>query len=156
MQTKGTHSTTRTRPPQLFGEDVKVGDALPEMVKKPDEVQLFLFSAVNWDTHRTHFDIPYSKEVEGLPNILVHGHLQGSFLAQFMTDWIGYGGNLLKFDYYTRRMSIPGDTLTCKGKVTSKEKRGDRHIVTCDLSIVKQDGVLSVDGNATVSLPSRS
>ena len=62
-------------------DELEAGQELPPLVKTPSEVQLFMFSAITWDTHRTHFDTPYSVDEESLPGILVHGHLQGAFLS---------------------------------------------------------------------------
>ena len=79
-------------------QDINVGDELPTLVKQPNETQLFMYSAVTWDTHRTHWDIPYSVNEEHLPGILVHGRLQGTWLTQMMTDWaMPYGKVAFKF-----------------------------------------------------------
>lgn len=39
------------------------------------EVALFRFSAMTFNTHRIHYDLPYAKEVEGYPGLVVHGPL---------------------------------------------------------------------------------
>lgn len=145
---------TQLRPSPYF-EDVQVGTDLPPLQKKPDEVQLFLFSAVTWDTHRTHWDIPYSVNVEKLPGILVHGHLQGAFLSQLLTDWMGPLGRLKRISYQNRGMAIQTDILTCKGRVKEKREENGAGLVTCEVWIEKQTGDITTTGEATVELPRR-
>ena len=134
-------------------EDVPVGAELPSLVKRPNEVQLFFFSAATWDAHRTHWDIPYSVEKEKLPGILIHGHLQGSWLGQLMTDWIGPQGWLRRVSYQNRGNAIPGDTLTIKGKVKEKREEGGKGIVVCDVWVENQRGEQTTVGEAIAELP---
>ena len=42
---------------------------------KPDTVLLFRFSALTFNTHRIHYDQDYVRNVEGYPNLVVHGPL---------------------------------------------------------------------------------
>lgn len=39
----------------------------------PGPVQLFRFSAVTFNSHRIHYDLPYAQEQEGYPALVVHG-----------------------------------------------------------------------------------
>jgi hydroxyacyl-ACP dehydratase HTD2-like protein with hotdog domain len=41
----------------------------------PDPVLLFRFSALTYNAHRIHYDLPYATEVEGHPGLVVHGPL---------------------------------------------------------------------------------
>jgi 3-methylfumaryl-CoA hydratase len=47
-----------------------------------DSVRLFRFSAVTFNAHRIHFDLPYATEVERYPGLVVHGPLQAMLLMQ--------------------------------------------------------------------------
>lgn len=40
-----------------------------------DPVLLFRFSALTYNAHRIHYDLPYASEVEGYPGLVVHGPL---------------------------------------------------------------------------------
>jgi 3-methylfumaryl-CoA hydratase len=40
-----------------------------------DSVTLFRFSALTFNGHRIHYDRPYATEVEGYPDLVVHGPL---------------------------------------------------------------------------------
>ena len=139
---------------KLFFEDVTVGSELPPLVKHPTNAQLFMFSAVTWNSHRIHYDADYARGTEGLPNIIVHGPLHGSFLAQVVTDWMGEVGKLKKFSWSNRLPAQPGDVLTCRGKVTSKDEA--TRLVECDLLMENQRGERVVRGKATVELQGRT
>ena len=68
--------------------NVSVGDALPERVHTPDNVQLMLYNAALWNGHRIHFDEPYAKEVEGYPGLVIAGPLFVYCLHQFVDLWL--------------------------------------------------------------------
>lgn len=46
------------------------------------EVLLFRFSALTFNAHRIHIDLPYASEVERYPGLVVHGPLQAIWLIQ--------------------------------------------------------------------------
>jgi 3-methylfumaryl-CoA hydratase len=45
---------------------------------EPSAALLFRYSAVTFNTHRIHYDRPYTTGVEGYAGLIVHGPLQGS------------------------------------------------------------------------------
>lgn len=47
-----------------------------------DEVRLFRFSALTFNAHRIHFDLPYATGVEKYPGLVVHGPLQAMLLME--------------------------------------------------------------------------
>ncbi|UYH54699.1 MaoC family dehydratase N-terminal domain-containing protein [Qipengyuania sp. SS22] len=48
----------------------------------PDERLLFRYSALTFNTHRIHYDAPYTREVERYRGLVVHGPLTASLLLQ--------------------------------------------------------------------------
>ncbi len=52
----------------------------------PTPVLLFRYSAVTFNSHRIHYDHPYTTKVEGYPGLVVHGPLQATFLANYALD----------------------------------------------------------------------
>ena len=139
---------------QLYFEDVEVGSEITPLVKRPGNVQLFLFSTVTRNAHRIHYDKDFAN-VEGHEDCLVHGPLQGAFLVQLMTDWIGKHGVLKKISYQNRARAYVGDTMTCKGRVTRKYAEDGENRVDCEIWDERQTGEVCAPGTATVSLPSR-
>lgn len=48
----------------------------------PDPRLLFRFSALTFNTHRIHYDLPYARDVERYRGLVVHGPLMASMLLQ--------------------------------------------------------------------------
>lgn len=146
--------TTNTIRSQLFFEDVAVGTELRPLAKVPTTVQLFRYSAVTWNAHRIYYEKEYAIQ-EGHPDVLVQAHLHGAFLAQMIGDWMGPRGRLVSFGWSNRGRAIPGDTLTCTGRVVGKRTEGSRHLVDLEVVETNQRGETCAPGKATVALPSR-
>lgn len=54
---------------------------------RPNEVILFRYSALTFNSHRIHYDYPYVTEVEGYPGLVTHGPLTATLLLDaFMTN----------------------------------------------------------------------
>jgi 3-methylfumaryl-CoA hydratase len=58
-------------PPAAWRQDVAM-----------DSVRLFRFSALTFNAHRIHFDLPYATAVEKYPGLVVHGPMQAMLLMQ--------------------------------------------------------------------------
>jgi acyl dehydratase len=139
---------------QSYFEEVMVGVDLPALAKAPTPVQLFRYSAVTWNAHRIHYEREYAQR-EGHPDVLVQAHLHGAFLAQMVMDWAGPAARLVTFGWSNRGRAVPGDTLTCTGRVTAKRAEGGRNLVDLELLEKNQRGEVCAPGKATVALPSR-
>ena len=139
---------------ERYYEDVKVGTELPALVKVPTTVQLFRYSAVTWNAHRIHYERDYALR-EGHPDVLVHAHLHGAFLLQMIMNWMGPRARIVTFGWSNRGRAIPGDTLTCTGRVTAMRIEGDRRLVDLEVAETNQRGEPCAPGKATVTLPSR-
>ncbi|MEO8539379.1 MAG: acyl dehydratase [bacterium] len=135
---------------QRWIEDVSVGSDLEPMVKNASRAQLFLFSAATNNPHRIHYDREYAA-VEGHPDVLVHGPLQGAWLSQFVADWAGPRGRVLKLSWQNRARAFPERDLTFRGKVAAVE--GDE--VSLEVWEEDADGTALMPGTARVWLPRR-
>ncbi len=135
---------------QLTISDVAVGDDLPVMAKNASRAQLFLYSAASFNPHRIHYDRAYA-EFEGHPDILVHGPLQGSWLTQYLTDWIGPKGRLRNVSWQNRASALPENDLEFRGRVTGI----DTATGEVELEVWEQTagGQVLMPGTATVVLP---
>ena len=45
-----------------------------------DNAALFRYSALTFNAHRIHYDADYARDVEGYPNVIVHGPLRATLL----------------------------------------------------------------------------
>jgi len=79
-----------------------------------DEVRLFRFSALTFNAHRIHFDLPYATGVEKYPGLVVHGPLQAMLL---MEAGRARRGGAVPAGYRFRgvRPAFHFDTLTLQG-----------------------------------------
>ncbi|MDQ6523931.1 acyl dehydratase [Nocardioides sp. LHD-245] len=124
-----------------------VGTELPVLEVRPSEISLFRFSAVTWNPHRIHYDLPYAA-TEGYPGVLVHGHLHGCWLLATVRRWLGGAGRVERFSWQNRHFAVPGDVLTVTGRVVE----ADRWTRTVELQETNQDGVVCAPGRAVVRL----
>lgn len=58
---------------------------------------LFRYSAVTFNAHRIHYDLPYATEVEHYPGLVVHGPLQATLLIDAATRWRGQAPAAFRF-----------------------------------------------------------
>jgi 3-methylfumaryl-CoA hydratase len=47
-----------------------------------NEVRLFRYSAATYNAHRIHYDLPYAREVEKYPALVVHGPMQATMALE--------------------------------------------------------------------------
>ena len=147
MATETTTDVTARR----FAE-ITEGQTIPALVKRPTNLQLFRYSAVTWNAHLIHYDDAYARS-EGYPAVLVQSHLHGCFLIQTAVDWAGPGARLRRFRWENRHLAIPGDVLTCDGRVTATRTEDGVGVVECELFEHNQDGKLCAPGWAVLEFP---
>lgn len=51
---------------------------------RPTETLLFRYSALSFNSHRIHYDHPYATQVEGYPDLLIHGPLLATLLMDLL------------------------------------------------------------------------
>ena len=139
---------------ELYWEDVSEGMELPSLVKRPTTRQLVKYAGASGDFYEIHYDKDFAQSA-GLSGVILHGALKNAFLSQLITDWIGEQGTLKKLGCQYRGMDVPGDTLTCKGRVTRKYTHGDEFLVDCEIWLENGQGERTTRGWATVALVRR-
>jgi 3-methylfumaryl-CoA hydratase len=63
----------------------------------PSSTLLFRYSALTFNGHRIHYDLPYARDVEGYPGLVVHGPLQATLLAHFAAEVQGRPPSKFRF-----------------------------------------------------------
>lgn len=139
---------------QIYYEDIEAGSEIPPLVKHPTTQQLVKFAGASGDYYQIHYDKDFA-QANGLPGVIVHGWLTLSFLGQMITDWIGERGTLVKLGCSYRGILFPGEDIVCKGKVTRKYVKDDRHYVEAEFHAENAKGERTTPGSAVVILPSR-
>jgi 3-methylfumaryl-CoA hydratase len=64
------------------GSSGAVADSAAYQPGPPSTPALFQFSALTYNAHRIHYDRDYARDVEGYPDLVVHGPLQALYLAE--------------------------------------------------------------------------
>lgn len=126
-----------------------VGVEIPAQLHSPTALDLFKFSASAWLLHRIHYDEPFTIEHEGHPGLLIHGPLQGVYLAQAAEAYLNEVARLQSITYRHLVPAYLGDDLECGGIVT----RSDGREIELDLWARKPDGTATTTGRARFVLP---
>lgn len=95
----------------------------------PNTVNLFRFSAVTFNSHRIHFDQPYARDVEGYPELVVHG----PFTATKLADLAAKRGSLVSFRFRGMAPLFQGQPVLL------------RQISDSKLQALRCDGVVAVE-----------
>jgi acyl dehydratase len=140
----------------VYDDDLKVGDEIPALVKKPTTRQLVKYAGASGDYYEIHYDHHFAVNAGLKEGVIVHGLLTAGWLAQMLTDWLPSPTALEKFDVSYRAMARPGDTITCKGKIVNKYEKDGEHLVDCEISAENQRGEKCAVGTATAALPTRA
>jgi len=109
----------------------------------PDEPLLFRYSALIFFAHRIHYDKPYTTEVEGYPNLVVHG----PFIATLLMDLLRReqpDAHVLEFSFKALRPSFAKNTLNLRAQPSEDGK-------TVELWSHDHEGWLTMSARATLA-----
>ncbi len=139
---------------QRYWDDIEVGSDVPPVVKHPTPRQLVMWAGASGDYYEIHYDKDFAL-TNKLPGIIVHGALKGAWLGQLLSDWVGDKGRIKKYAVSYRGMDVPGDTLTCTGKVTKKYVDGKDHVIEAEIWLANGKGEKTTPGTAVVVFPTK-
>ncbi len=111
------------------------------MIKRPDMITLFMFSAAIWAVHRIHWDVPYAR-AEGLPAPVLPGWMLSSYLAQLAETHAADHQRLHRIAVRYRAPAHPCDTLECRA---TPDTNGDDDLT---LTMTNQQGHMVATGTA--------
>ncbi|HVN91177.1 MAG TPA: MaoC/PaaZ C-terminal domain-containing protein [Candidatus Binataceae bacterium] len=130
-------------------DSVKVGDSLPTItvdnVSRPDFVR---YAGASGDFVPLHYDQSFV-EAAGIPTVFAQGMWTAGCLGRVLTDYAG-AGNVRRYRVRFSRQVWPGDTLTCRGKVTNKVEQNGEKLIEGDVEVINQKGEATVKGNFIV------
>jgi 3-methylfumaryl-CoA hydratase len=86
----------------------------------PSEVLLFRYSALTFNSHRIHYDLPYATEVEGYPGLVVQGPLTASLLLDLCARALGPDA-LASFAFRARTPAFAGEAIHLVGRRDGSE-----------------------------------
>lgn len=136
---------------KLYFESVRVGEELSTLVKPPvDRVQLARYAGASGDFNPVHVDETFAK-AQGMPSVYAPGMLVMGILGQLLSDW-SRGAQLRRYSVRFVKMVWPGDTLTCKGRVSDRWGQEGRYFAEVDLWAENQKGELVMKGQSCVQM----
>jgi 3-methylfumaryl-CoA hydratase len=78
-----------------------------------DSTALFRYSALTFNGHRIHYDVDYCREVEGYPNLVIHGPLIATLLLDL---YVRQGAPLKRFSYRATSLLLLPHGFTLHGR----------------------------------------
>jgi acyl dehydratase len=135
--------------------DLRVGEVVIDVEHRPDERQLFLFSAATNNAHRIHYDLPYAQS-EGYPGLLVQGPLQRALMARYLMQWAGPSARLRRLRLQHRSSAFVGDTIRFRAEIADVARpggpAGSRYVELSLVALADADRKVML-GSASVLLP---
>lgn len=138
---------------ERYFEEVRVGDALPALVKGPiQKVQLVRYAGASGDFNPLHTDDDFARQV-GLKNgVIVHGMFVMGCVGQAIGNWIPIR-RMKRLNVRFAGMTDAGATLTVTGSVTDRQVRDGENIVTCSVLVTDEKGDVKLSGSFDAALP---
>jgi acyl dehydratase len=126
---------------------LEVGAALPATERKLTQEGIAAYSDASGDHNPLHTDPEFAATTR-FGGTIAHGMLVLAFLSDMLTAafgpaWAKTGSLKVRF----RDAARPGDTITSRGTITSRD--GDW--LRCEVECVNQHGVVLINGDAEVT-----
>jgi len=138
---------------QLYWEDVEPEQEIPGFSIEINATRIVLQVSGSQDYYPAHHDRDFAKS-SGLKDVFVNTRFLQTALGRVISDWTGPEGWLSKFKMKMEKMILFGDTMTCRGKVTTKYIKDGTHYVECDVWAENQREVATT-AQAVITLPSK-
>jgi 3-methylfumaryl-CoA hydratase len=105
----------------------------------PDETLLFQYSALGFNSHKIHLDRDYTRNIEGLPDLVVNGGLATLLLTEFMRTDLGMELIEIKVKHIAPLFCSQAMTIAAESEETN-----------CKLKIFDNNNVLAVEADANI------
>ena len=139
---------------KLYFEDVKEGDELPSFtVENLTRTDFVKYAGSSGDFNPIHHDQTFA-EISGNPTVFAMGMMNAGVLSRLVSDYAGLE-NLRKYRVRFATRVWPGDSVTCKGKVTKKAVENGEKIIEGEIAALNQKGEVTIQGSFRAALPSR-
>jgi acyl dehydratase len=139
---------------RLYWEDVVEGDEIPAVSLEITWNRIVMIVAATRDIFPLHHDPEFAQAAGYKAPAVATAFLQG-LLGRCLTDWTGPTGKIRRLGLKLNAPTLAGDTISAGGKVARKYVENGDHKVDCELAVIRQDGITTVDAEATVVVPSK-
>lgn len=137
-----------------YFEDVTLGMKLE--LKKPaiTRLQIAKFAGASGDFNPSHVDEDIARDIGNMGGVFAHGMIGMGFIGQMLTDFL-WDRQLRMFSTRATLIVRPGDSLTCRAKVSRKWVEDEDNVVEFEVEAVNQRGEITHTGKAEAVLPHR-
>ena len=108
------------------------------------------YAGASGDFNPMHHDDTIASQV-GNPSVFGHGMLTMGLAARVVKDWFGPEA-IRRLQVRFAKQVWPGDVLTATAKVTGTREENGEQVADLDITVVNQDGVQSIVGQATAAV----
>ena len=84
----------------------------------PDTALLFRYSALTFNAHRIHYDLPYTRDVEKYPALVMNGGLTALLLVE--TARAHLPGRVAGYDARALHPLFVGESITFNGRLAGE------------------------------------
>jgi 3-methylfumaryl-CoA hydratase len=81
----------------------------------PDPVLLFRYSALTFNAHRIHYDLPYTRDIEGYPALVMNGGLTALLLVETARKHLP--GRIAGYDARAMHPLFVGESIAFNGRI---------------------------------------
>ncbi len=135
-------------------EDISEGqEATPLVMRSITRTQIVKYAGASGDFNPIHHDELYAIRA-GNDRVFAMGMMSAGFLSNMITDWVG-DGNLRKYRVRFGRQVWPGDTITCKGRITRKYTEGGKSFMEAEVFAENQRAEKVITGTIVAEVPRR-
>tara|TARA_B100000315_G_scaffold255005_1_gene297288 strand:+ start:778 stop:1629 length:852 start_codon:yes stop_codon:yes gene_type:complete len=106
-----------------------------------NETMLFRYSACTFNSHRIHYDYPYTTDVEGFPGLVVHGPLTATWLLELARDHM-LDKTMTSFQMRAMAPLYANQDIRLVGNPTEQG-------AACDLWALTPEGNVAMEASAT-------
>ncbi|MGQ9655956.1 MAG: MaoC/PaaZ C-terminal domain-containing protein [Thermodesulfobacteriota bacterium] len=133
-------------------QGLAVGDPLPPLTKPPiTKVQLVRYAGASGDFNPIHTDDEAARR-SGLKGVIAHGLLVMGFVGEAVATWAPRRC-LKRLSVRFSGMTYPGDVITLRATLNSKEPVGEGVKVICGVSASDQKGEVKLSGQFELLIP---
>jgi 3-methylfumaryl-CoA hydratase len=108
----------------------------------PDPVLLFQYSALTFNGHRIHYDLPFCTETEGYKGLVVHGPLMATMLLDLVRSELPHAV-VCEFEFRVLAPVFETNKFSIHGQPNADGK-------TIKLWVRRDDGALAVQAQVTI------
>ncbi len=132
---------------------VAVGTELPSLKKGPiTKDDLKRYGPAAGDPNPIHIDDEFARNA-GYKGVFAHGMLSMGYLGQFLVAAVTRPDAIRKFKTRFAKLTWPGETITCRGRVTAVRDEGNARVVDCEIWTENEEGEKKLTGRAVLALP---